>query len=558
MREEPDGSLVVRRDVESIIRIDKADVLTISSFSPDGNPCSLVDVLRVTAGDIDYLRAKEELNQLERGFHQGLIGSIRTGGMQSNEQLAALREQFQQTYAGVDSGASVLLTGDVDWKPLEMGSLADTQHIDSRRYAAEVMYRVPGIPPVLADISRATYDSAEVQERVFWQHTIVPRCRWLASVFNVSLWPLWDADLVARFDFSQVEALQASMEGKYRTANEMKRLGLPIAVINNKLKLDLPRMDGDDQGDYQSVALEPRISLWPERPATRTASLDLTAGAPSLVLGKGNKLPYRRLNAATIRAYYATWDRLLGKASDGSGFEGSYAKTMGKLLRQQERAIDWEACLAAVRTSGECQPYNRPEWVQKFTDGRLRLQFASFREGAKLGSDEVSAATGKAYKAAPAEINAEVQDALKKRCARWALLQDDTTWRSIQATLSTAITEGWDLNAATVKLSELFSALRAETIARTETASALNAGLDWEYRNSDELWGKEWISTIDERSRDTHAEANGQVVPKDGEFEIGGEKLPYPGYSDASAGNIINCRCTEAPIPLNSESEVGE
>jgi hypothetical protein len=74
VHEYPNGSLVVRRDAESMTYIEKTDILTINSFSPDGKPCSLVDVLRVTAGDIDYLRAKEELNQLERGFHQGLIG----------------------------------------------------------------------------------------------------------------------------------------------------------------------------------------------------------------------------------------------------------------------------------------------------------------------------------------------------------------------------------------------------------------------------------------------------------------------------------------------------
>ena len=58
--------------------------------------------------------------------------------------------------------------------------------------------------------------------------------------------------------------------------------------------------------------------------------------------------------------------------------------------------------------------------------------------------------------------------------------------------------------------------------------------------------GQEFIATRDERVRDDHADADGQVVAMGAHFEVGGESLLYPGDPDGSPENVINCRCTVA------------
>ena len=88
---------------------------------------------------------------------------------------------------------------------------------------------------------------------------------------------------------------------------------------------------------------------------------------------------------------------------------------------------------------------------------------------------------------------------------------------------------------------------RTEAIARTETVRASNAGtletfVDWGVKE------KEWLSTKDDRVRIEHLEVDGQVVPIDEPFIVGGEELMYPGDASGSAGNVINCRCTELPV----------
>jgi hypothetical protein len=99
---------------------------------------------------------------------------------------------------------------------------------------------------------------------------------------------------------------------------------------------------------------------------------------------------------------------------------------------------------------------------------------------------------------------------------------------------------------------------RGEAIARTETLKALNAGRQEalnqliENPNNDvqsQDVVRAWDSTGDARTRETHAAADGQVVPQGGAFTVGGYSMMYPGDTSlgAPAGETINCRCYMAP-----------
>lgn len=88
------------------------------------------------------------------------------------------------------------------------------------------------------------------------------------------------------------------------------------------------------------------------------------------------------------------------------------------------------------------------------------------------------------------------------------------------------------------------SAIRA---ARTAVTSAQNAGRQDSYDAAVKMGidlAKRWVATLDGRARHDHAAADGQVVPEDEPFVVGGEKLMYPGDPSGSPWNIYNCRCT--------------
>ena len=54
---------------------------------------------------------------------------------------------------------------------------------------------------------------------------------------------------------------------------------------------------------------------------------------------------------------------------------------------------------------------------------------------------------------------------------------------------------------------------------------------------------KTWRAIHDHRVRASHKNADGQSVPLDGLFSVGGEELMYPGDPSGSAANVMNCRC---------------
>jgi hypothetical protein len=53
---------------------------------------------------------------------------------------------------------------------------------------------------------------------------------------------------------------------------------------------------------------------------------------------------------------------------------------------------------------------------------------------------------------------------------------------------------------------------------------------------------KEWQTQFD-NSRDTHIQADGQVVADGEDFIVGGERAIYPQASSLSAKERINCNC---------------
>ena len=89
---------------------------------------------------------------------------------------------------------------------------------------------------------------------------------------------------------------------------------------------------------------------------------------------------------------------------------------------------------------------------------------------------------------------------------------------------------------------------RAVVVARTEGLSALNAGRTDSFQAvADELgepMEQQWVSTVDSRTRPSHAAVDGARVPVGQPFTVGGASLRFPGDPFGPAKEIIQCRCS--------------
>lgn len=101
---------------------------------------------------------------------------------------------------------------------------------------------------------------------------------------------------------------------------------------------------------------------------------------------------------------------------------------------------------------------------------------------------------------------------------------------------------------------------RATTIARTETVSAYNGATEDAFEVFEEAFGieleKVWLASMDHRTRDSHFAADGQRVPKNGAFVVGGFPGAYPGDPMLPAGERINCRCTVLYVEPGEETDM--
>jgi len=85
---------------------------------------------------------------------------------------------------------------------------------------------------------------------------------------------------------------------------------------------------------------------------------------------------------------------------------------------------------------------------------------------------------------------------------------------------------------------------RAMRIARTETVGASNEGAIKAARDYGIRTKKKWLVNVDDLTRDDHAAmADYPMIPTDEPFQVGDDRMDYPGDPSASAGNVINCRC---------------
>ena len=100
--------------------------------------------------------------------------------------------------------------------------------------------------------------------------------------------------------------------------------------------------------------------------------------------------------------------------------------------------------------------------------------------------------------------------------------------------------------------------MEAMRIARTESNRVANIGAYHSYETEDLVVGYEWLSIVDQNTRDGHGNLNGTTILK-GESFINyatNNSLTYPLDEAAPAEEVVNCRCTA--LPLLDDKELAE
>jgi hypothetical protein len=133
-----------------------------------------------------------------------------------------------------------------------------------------------------------------------------------------------------------------------------------------------------------------------------------------------------------------------------------------------------------------------------------------------------------------------------------------TTKDRIREILTIGEREGWGADRMAYEIdTDEMTLSRARMIVRTETLKAMQYGRQVGQNQSIYESESEWIAANDHRTRNSHRDVDGKRVDEGKRFRvpiykreiiIGFDFMLGPGDVNASAGNVINCRCTMATV----------
>lgn len=160
-----------------------------------------------------------------------------------------------------------------------------------------------------------------------------------------------------------------------------------------------------------------------------------------------------------------------------------------------------------------------------------------------LGATDPTEAVARAWETA---VNHNAESYIADATNRLARVGDET-WKLVRTQVENGITQGLTNEELKDKIGAVgqFSEQRADTIARTEANGAYVQGdlAGAKALGDDGPLEKVWVATLDDRTREWHADAHDQCVLMDEMFDVDGEPMDAPHDPSASAGNVVNCRC---------------
>jgi HK97 family phage portal protein len=446
----------------------------------------------------DELDSDEYASQLiKTAFeNRGLLDVIVAVEGASQPQLDRARAEFQNRHQGwLKAGVPFFHSGKADVKVVSQ-SFQEMQLLQLREWERDLIVSVYGVPPELLGIlgksNRATISESR---SIMAEEVLIPRLEYFKSIVNQYLVPMF-GDPSLMFDYEDPRPGNEEFQLKAMQAH-------PYSVTEREWREIQGLEDRGERDDFVWIPV--------------------------------GMVPYRGNIAASLTP--STEDT---QASDAaSTYEDTLdalptdAPTKAMPSSAQERAV--EAALKAVD--------ERP-FVQRLTP--------IFREEMTAAARAELTALNPAK--ASDDIFGDVSEYLRTFGAKRVSQINKTTKRQLAATLAEGMAEGESMDKLSARVNEVFSFAaesRADVIARTEVLRASNYATYSAQAASGLVITREWVSTVDNRTRDSHASMNGVQVPMDEPYKLkegpnAGATALHPGDFDI-AEEDIQCRCTTMP-----------
>lgn len=564
------------RDDGTIADIMPADVVHFSY------PDALSDVLGLSPLKPAQIRiqTEEHATTYQRDF---FINSARpdavlysdNAGTLDEDEKNEIRRQWYRRHGGVNNSSKVaILGGGLKYQQISV-TQKDMDYIEGTKLTRDDILTALGVPkPIVAvtdDVNRA---NAETAMAIFLSETIKPEISRIVEKINEELiYPDFGEDLYVNFPDPtpknrelMLQEYQNGLQNNWLLINEVRQreglepikggwtfympiANIPAGGLPQKSIITPAKSEADIYEHPKSEKLyEFRGRYWLKQKLELRESMEKTMRDALKQKGKAKKTTGRRtkrtwapLVKAEIRETYAG---LVVKKMDAQ--TTTLTDALNKFFAEQGERVK-AALLKKKAAKGAKKVTVTVEQIfKKDKENELTINFITpwldqYMKDA--GKEALRMVTPQKEW----QDSAKIQKAVEKRAKDLAESVNNTTLESLTRTLAEGIDQGEGIDTLADRVTQVyadFAGYRSERIARTEATAANNSGALEGYRQSDVANGKEWIATMDQRTRDSHAQTDGEIVGLEEKFSNG---LTYPGELGAPPEETINCRCVLAP-----------
>jgi len=460
-------------------------------------------------------------------------------GPVTEDEVEAFYQRLEKRHKGVSNAHRPML-----WdlsqgaKPQTLGlNHRDMEFMAALNFTVEDAARIWGVPPPkMYSQTQSIYNNVRQADIEFYTDTISSEWKFLQSEVSELLIPALsrsDEDLYVAFDTSDILPLQEAMAEQQES--QRKDITTGIMTINEvRRKRNLPPVSWGD-------TWWPPISLTPAEGGGAVAPNE-ESGNRVFALNGYHLYQAKQWTDDVLNAEGVAFTKRLRASED------RFVDMQKALFDRQRRSVlqklDTITLSAeAVLKQGAGDIFNPDEWVDVFQRNGRPVMAASLTLAAEQH--------GSTFGIGPFDPSLpEVQRWVDDRVVFWTQQVNESTAQLLQTEIAAALDAGDGIPQVRDRVNKIFrfnNTFGAERIARTEVLAASNQGHLALYRQSGEVQEKMWLATTDDRTRVAHIEAHRQTVPLESKFLVGGEQLDAPGIG-GSAGQVINCRCTTAPV----------
>jgi HK97 family phage portal protein len=434
-------------------------------------------------------------------------------------------------------------------KPERLGvSQKDMEYLGTLNYSVEEAARGWGVPPpLLMSQQTSTYNNVLEARIQFYTSTVQEEWKFLEAELNELLLPHANDDrLYVSFDTSGILPLKEAMA----EIEGAQRADVTAGILTINEVRGLRNMGSVAWGDV----------FWAPgglTPVEDAEVPELQEAPEEEPLGDDNELPedappddveesYRlkSISQNRVETVLKAFDTRLTaaekrfKAMQLDLFSRQKADVLRKVRLLSSKDI---SAIAVTRAPGGL--FTPEDWAEDFINRGRPLMAQILMTEAMSHMSEFGLGTFDARDKAN-------EDFVTDRADFWEHRANRETASLLAEEIEAGFAAGESIPELQARVNRVFDfndVVRSERIARTETLVLANKGHLAAYEQTNVVAEKEWLTSIDDRTRDAHIFANGQRVPKDAPFLVGGESLQAPGIG-GSASNVVNCRCTVAPI----------